>query len=439
MIDSECNEAPVAMLGNISRDTTAPSLSLDANVPADYCFNNDASSDHYGGTTLDDFIHVTSTLDVGSCNATTGSLVLSHPSLADFVLTSMWRTRQIIRKLWRFGTGCWVIHRLQTRMAIHSHLTSKPPTARAMSSEVQQFSICVDNLIPANSFTHFDAHPAHNGVWLNWSWEMCGANAQRCAFIAVRIRRRYPSYPNDQWNNPAKYDFSTMPPLGWTLVATQSGPYGTVTSATYADQNNRGDVLTTHIEGSKTFWLDAEASWSDGDENSSAYRNVYRYVTFVRDAGGNWSVGDPFQFSRMRIARRIIRWEFSAPPTLLEIHIAGQSGYGRLKSIVCRVFYSYRRSYRNIGPVVIENGGAGKGIPDPDPAGMIDFDDLVPFSFNFGVVSPVGITTEFAGNSARVCLLEARLKVWTMIPVFSFRPMRCFRRLSGVNLQYCST
>ncbi|MBL0060778.1 MAG: hypothetical protein IPP40_04630 [bacterium] len=44
------------------------------------------------------------------------------------------------------------------------------------------------------------------------------------------------------------------------------------------------------------------------------------------------------------------------------------------------VYFTAVGGFRNIGPAVLENGNVGKGIPDPDPAGMIDFDDLVPFS-----------------------------------------------------------
>ncbi len=397
MMDSECNEAPVVMLGNVSRDTTAPSLSLSAIIPPEFCFNNDTTSDHYGGTLLDDFIHVSSTLDTGSCHATTGSLVFSHPGLTDLVLnlnvTSYPANNTEAQTLWTWMLGYPLLAGADGDTFTFD---VKATDCSDIASEVAQFSICVDNVVPENTFTHFDAHPAHNGVWLNWSWE-AGANAQEMRIYRSPHSTEYPAYPNDQWNNPAEYNVSTMPPLGWTLVAAQTGPYGTVTSAAYSDQNNRGDVLTTHVEGSETFWLEAESSWSDGNENSSAYRDVYRYVTFVRDAGGNWSIGDTV--SVLQNADRATNYwlgDFSTADAVGDTHSRGRVDTDDL-SLLSAVYFTTTGGYRNIGPVVVENGGTGKGLPDPDPAGMIDFDDLVPFSFNFGVVSPVGITTtEFA-------------------------------------------
>ncbi len=397
MMDYECNEAPVVVLETVSRDTSAPALAVATSIPTDFCFNNDLASDHYGGTKLDDFIDISSSLDVGSCLATSGSLVFSHPGLADFLLPldiiNYPASDTEAQAVWN-----WMLGYAPLASADGDVFTFnvKAVDCAGNASAVEQLLICVDNQLPANSFTHFDAHPAHNGVWLNWSWE-ASANAQEMRIYRSPHSTEYPAYPTDQWNNPAEYDVSTVPPAGWALVAAQSGPYGTLSSADYLNQNNRGDALTTHVDGSETFWLDAETGWIDGNENSSSYRDVYRYVTLVRDAGGNWSVGDTVAILQ-NADRSTNYWlgDFSTADAIGDPNSRGRVDTDDL-SLLSSVYFTAVGGFRNIGPAVLENGNVGKGIPDPDPAGMIDFDDLVPFSFNFGVASPVGITqTEFA-------------------------------------------
>ncbi|MBL0060779.1 MAG: hypothetical protein IPP40_04635 [bacterium] len=169
------------------------------------------------------------------------------------------------------------------------------------ASAVVPLVICVDNQAPANSFTHFDAHPAHNGVWLNWSWE-ASANAQEMRIYRSPHSTEYPAYPNDQWNNPAEYDvFNRLLRQDGHLLQRNQARTARYRRP-YTNQNNRGDALTTHVDGSETFWLDAETGWVDGDENSNSYRDVYRYVTFVRDAVATGPLGKQFQSSKMPIA-----------------------------------------------------------------------------------------------------------------------------------------
>ncbi len=393
LTDAECNVAATVDLANVGRDEVAPSLSVSTSIPLNYCFNNNSLTANYGGAYLDDYVDITSLLGANPCMAASGTLTISHAGLADFVV-ALDKTNYPSDNTEALALWTWMLGLPAIANSNGGSFTFDVKAADCAGNltSTQQFTICVDTQAPTNTVTAFDARPAHLGVWLKWSWN-ASPDAQEMRVYRSPLSGEYPGYASDLWNSNANYDVTQIDPAGWTLVATQSALTGTVTSGVYGANNNRGD-FHTHVSGG-TYWLDAETGWVDGDGNAAAYRDIYRYVTFVKDAGGNWSVGAPVSMT-VNADRSTNYWlgDFSTADG------AGLPGSrGRVDSddlgLLSPVYFTNTGGYRNIGPVVVENGNIGKGIPDPDGLGAINFSDLVPFSFNYGMVGPVTNPLEF--------------------------------------------
>lgn len=397
LTDTECNTAATFALANVGVDITDPSLSVVTTVPANYCFNNNPATVNYAGAYLDDYINITSSLGANGCMAATGSLIISYAGLPDFVV-ALNQTDYPSNDAEALALWDWMNDLPAILNANGGNFTFdvKAEDCAGNMTGTLQFSICIDTQNPDNAVTAFDARPAHLGVWLNWEWT-AGADAQEMRIYRSPLSGQYPGYPGDLWNSLGNYDVTTVPPSGWTLVATQTSFVpGPVASASYTGPNNRGDILTTHVSGGDTYWLDAQLGWVEGTGNAPAFRDIYRYVTFVKDAGGNWSVGEPVVM--LTNADRSTNYWLGDFSTADAAGLFGSRGYVDTEDLglLSPVYFTNTGGYRNIGPVVVENGNIGKGIPNPEGSGAINFQDLVPFSFNFGVVSPVGIiATEF--------------------------------------------
>ncbi len=395
--DSECNIATPINIANVGRDETPPSLVVATSIPANFCFNNTPATANYGGAWLDNYLNITSLRGNLPCSAITGSLILSHTGVADFVV-SLDKTNYPVNDTEALALWTWMLGIPGFSTSDGGAFTINVKTLDCSGSESasQQFAICVDTQPPQNSFTAFDARPAHLGVWLYWSWQ-ASADAQEMRIYRSPMSNEYPEFANGLWNDPGNYNVSNIPPTGWTLVMTQSGITGAITSGqSYGSPNNRGDSYS-HVVGADTFWLDAQTGWSDGVSNSALFRDIYRYVTFVKDAGGNWSIGDTVEILE-NADRSTNYWlgDFSTADSPGDSLSRGRVDTDDL-GLMSAVYFTNAGGYRDIGPVVVENGNVGKGIPNPDASGTIDFDDLTPFSFNFHSVSPIGISeTEFA-------------------------------------------
>ncbi|MCL4306537.1 right-handed parallel beta-helix repeat-containing protein [bacterium] len=392
LVDTECNVALTVDLENVGRDNTAPDLTVTPAALGCYGVNT------YLG--LDDDLDITYLANATACGAALQSLKIWLNGGTDTLLVSV-----------PFANADWPFDDAEATTLWNWIVGSSgvPNTADgetytfglqlcdcAGNCDAGSFTMCIDLTAPGNTLTYFDARPAHLGVWLAWSWA-AGPNAQEMRIYRSPLSGEYPAYPNDLWNNLANYDVTSVPPSGWTLVATQTAVSGTITSATYGTNNNRGD-LYTHIDGSTTYWLDAQGGWVDGDTNSATYRDIYRYVTFVKDAGGNWSLNSPVAMLQ-NADRSTNYWlgDFSTADDPGPVNSRGRVDNDDL-AILSPVYFTNAGGYRNIGPVWLpaENGTVGKSIPDPDGAGAINFQDLVPFGFNYGAVSPVGGLKEFS-------------------------------------------
>ena len=393
--DAECNSGSIT-LSNIGKDETDPSLTIANNTPANYCYNNTTGSDHYGADYLDDYLDISSALGSNACMAATGTLTISHAGAADWVVALdqlLYPTNNAeAAALW-----AWMLTVPGLSGSNGGSFTFDVEAEDCAGNSIAgQFTICVDTDAPDNEMDVFDARPAHLGVWLKWQWQASPSEAIEMRVYRSPISGEYPGYPNDLWSNLANYDVTTVPPATWTLVATQTALAGPVASAAYLGSNNRGD-FHQHVDGADTYWLDAETGWDDGNGNSATYRDIYRYVTFVKDAGGNWSTGYT-KVPGTNVDRSTNYWlgDFSTADADNGLDQSrGRVDTDDLGLLSVVYFSNAPGDYRNIGPVVVENGSIGKGIPNPEVSGAVNFSDLVPFSFNFHMVTPVTDPFEF--------------------------------------------
>ncbi|MCL4306642.1 T9SS type A sorting domain-containing protein [bacterium] len=393
LMDTECNVATTVDLENVGRDNTAPSPVVAPDTTG--C---------YGANT---YLDLDNELDISYLgNATPCGAVV--PSVMSIWLVGGTDTLNVADPFdnanWPFDDADattlwnWIVGSSGVPNSANGEYYSfgvRVCDCAGNCDASGSFTMCIDLTAPGNTVTFFDARPTHLGVWLAWSWT-AGSDAQEMRIYRSPLSGEYPAYANDLWNTLSNYDVTSVPPSGWTLVATQTAPTGTVTSATYGANNNRGDFYT-HVDGPTTYWLDAQGTWVDGNGNAAAYRDIYRYVTFVKDAGGNWSLNAPVAMLQ-NADRSTNYWlgDFSTADDVGDPYSRGRVDNDDLASLSA-VYFTNAGGFRNIGPVntPVENGNIGKGIPNPDDGGLINFQDLVPFSFNYAEVTPVGEAKEF--------------------------------------------
>jgi hypothetical protein len=382
--DAECNEG-ISLTLQVIKDTAPPTLTVILTPPSG-CFSDNPSSPTYGGTTLDEALDITTVLGTPPCIATTGTLAISYLAATstlplDVTLYPTDNTEALA--LWN-----WI--KLQVPGANGGNYTFGVKAEDCAGNyDTDNFTICIDLSIPSNVVTYFNARPTHLGVWLKWTWDynLLPSNA-----VAMEVWRSpleagdYPTYPAP---NPARWQTLTnatyypvsYPPAGWTMVAHQNGP-----------SNNSAVYPGTHpttIGADPAYWLDAI-----GTDTTGTLRDIYRYVTFVEDAGGNWSMVASYTLNK-DADRSTNYWlgdyvPFDTPGSLV---------YGRVNSedlgaLSANYFTVVQPAwnYLDVGPENHENG-YGKGIPTPD--GSVNFFDLVPFSYNYGIVAPVGTQGEY--------------------------------------------
>jgi hypothetical protein len=154
------------------------------------------------------------------------------------------------------------------------------------------------------------------------------------------------------------------------------------TSTLFNGLNGKGN--NNHSGPGLMFWEDEDASWVNNSED----RDIYRYVTFVRDNGGNWSQVAGYAINT-NADRATNYWlgdytrDLLVSPDASDGIVDGPD-LGYLSGVYFTAVIPATRIF-DIGTENAENG-IGKGIPIPD--GVINFNDLVPFSFNYGIVTP---------------------------------------------------
>jgi len=235
------------------------------------------------------------------------------------------------------------------------------------------------------------------GVWLKWVWNATGLVEARI-FRSAYNAAEYPEYSSPVWtnfSNDAHYEQNYYDAAsGWALVAV----------LTTSDLMS-GGYAGTHGGPGNAYWLYKDATWTvSGTDNEE--RDIYRFVTFVKDAGGNWSELSACT-QNVNADRSTNYWlgDFSMD---LDDDITGSSfaveGYD-LSLFTSAYFKRVPPAHAryDIGPETgfpIGENGVGKGIPQPDDT--VNFYDLIPFSFNFYTtgantwsIDPVPTTPKF--------------------------------------------
>lgn len=375
--DTECNEGISAELV-VVRDETPPNLTI-VNHPRCYSPNT--------YTLLDDSLDVTTVLNPtakpAGCFAQTGTVEITYLGGTAFSLaldvTNYPSSDAEALVLWT-----WILTQVPGNANGGNYIFDvKATDCAGNTSATKQFTLCIDLTAPGNTFTIFDARPTHLGVWLKWQWTYDAAQA-----VAVEIYRApegdYPLYASQLWNGDANYakDHSSL--SGWTLVASQAGP-----------QNTSGAYPGTYGGPGNTYWLDQDALWQNA--SGVTYRDIYRYVTFVKDNGGNWSLVGTYSIGT-NADRSTNYWLGDYTADVTNPAPYGWVGGADLDLLSVVYFTTTANgggttaNYFSIGPENHENG-YGKGIPTPD--NYVNFLDLIPFSFNFGVVTPTGFNIHF--------------------------------------------
>jgi hypothetical protein len=382
VFDTECNEKVVSLDGAV-KDTSAPSPSVSYAQSA--CYNNIPGDPQYGATLLDGDLDIDLAAAL-TCEASTFSLsftVNSTPvaeGLSGVASITDYPFDTHAQELWDDIVGV-IGTSYSGSVTIGWSVTDCAGNAATGSFSVP----CVDFVAPDNTFTVFDARPTHLGVWLNWNWS--GATGA----TAMEVWRKpewvtgdpaddaYPVYNSNKSLSDANYDkvHANLLANDWTIVATQTGVF------TSADYHGGSDIHHG------TYWKD------DIGTDDTPLRSIYRYVTFVRDAVGNWSTVAPSTYTLTANADRSTNyWLGDYAP----LHgLGGPTGYvdGPDLTLLSAHYFEAvgpATSYLDIGPENHENG-YGKGIPNPDQ--QINFYDLLPFSFNFGIVTPGGFNIHF--------------------------------------------
>ncbi len=361
--DATCNTSDPASV-SVIKDTVAPLFN-----PSSYftqlspCYNDITGDPNNGGTRLDTELDM-SVNAPGACE--TGGFTLkfmmgvnNFTPITAAAVTNYPYTPQ--------SSALWAFIVANTAPLYSGNVTVNWSLKDCLGNEtLGSFTFCVDFAPPSNTFTVFDARPTYGGVWLKWNWTYDASQA-----TAVEIYRKsegdYPVYAGNLSMSDVNYEKVHSSLAGWTLAAAQAGPNNTAALYTGGGNIHYTDgVLGTY--------------WKDAIDDSTA-RSIYRYVTFVRDAAGNWSeVGS---YALLTNADRSTSY-------WLGNFINGTGPAGVVDGIDLAVLSAHYFAsaagweFLDIGPENHENA-YGKGIPDPD--GFINFLDLMPFSYNFGVVN----------------------------------------------------
>lgn len=386
-LDAECNAGNSSAV-QVTKDVSPPSIEI-TNHPVVYSPVNFQM--------MWDSLDISATLGSG-CAAGSGSLKIWYGSdpdtfsrdldVADFPASD-----SEAAEFW-----AWIVQQSGIPSSANGESYSLNLRAEDCAGNTRDTAVVIslDLSLPINTVTEFDARPTHLGVWLQWNWV---GNTPPNNAVAMEVWRSpeipgdYPMYPAPnpaRWQNLADLTWypQRYPPVGWTRVARQEAAVGT-TSLAFNGLNGKG--VNDHAGVDTSYWLDSDSLWSD----SAGHREIYRYITFVQDAGGNWSQDTLFVLNQ-NADRSCNYWlgDFVPLDTIGTPASCGRVNSEDLAALSAHYFTTTEATwgYLDIGPEHRENQ-LGKGIPIPD--GVIDFFDLLPFSDNYGLVAPVGTVGEY--------------------------------------------
>lgn len=381
--DRECNEDSTR-LDAVGKDVTPPILAFDPAWAQPVCYNDQARSPQYGADLLDDDLNIDSDVGTGSCIAQTGTMWFRYDNT-----TSIWPTTPVSLPVADYPDATVAAAMWSWLMGLLPDDTSGTFTVWVIvmdcagNMDSSNFSLCVDLDRPANTFTILDARPTGVGVWLKWSWAYDANEAVEAKIFRSTTTGAYPFYNApyswDNFGDDGDFEQNYYDAVdNWILVATLSSL--SLTSAAYG--------TPVEHDPSGQYWFYA-GDW-DTLGTDHEYRDVYRFVTFVKDVSGNWS--EVSSYGHGLTADRSTNYWLGDVTMDLDDDMPGNASSGAVEGADKSIF---RTSYFkgastgylpkcDIGPETgfpVGENGVGKGIPMPDDS--VNFWDLLPFSFNF--------------------------------------------------------
>ena len=229
------------------------------------------------------------------------------------------------------------------------------------------FTFCTDTHTD-NYMTCVDAKPAHNHICLEWNYTYDATNA-----VKLRILRspyRVGNYPEYAASNPVPSGYNDA---SWYKVYEGKATYP--------------------CDGATWFQDDGQGCNGGGSFFANNTRDIYWYAGFTQDTAGNWS--SPNMAVGIGADRATSYWLGDVTDIW---GIVGPDGWvfgftgdvGRLSS----AYGTSPPSDNTVdyGPETQEHG-IGRGIPTPDD--VINWRDLLPFSYNYNIVGPSGSCTNW--------------------------------------------
>ena len=388
--DVECNESSVT-LSNVGKDVTKPVLARTFTQPV--CYNNEPRSPQYGGDLLDHELDIDANVGLGDCIAQSGELWFRYDGTLNTWPTTPFSlpVADYPDSLQALDLWAWMMTQVPSEASgNYTFWVIAKDCAGNMDS--LSFLVCIDLRKPANAFAILDARPTGLGVWLKWAWTYNASEAVEAKIFRSVYTTDYPLYNApwkwDEFDSDGDYEQNYYDAFdNWILVATLSSLYQT--SAAYG---------VTHDPGG-TYWYYA-GNWDTLGTDDHEYRDVYRFVTFVKDVSGNWSQVSSYG-AAVNADRSTNYWlgDFSMD---VEDDYTGNTESGAVAGYDLSLFtISYFKGAGSgydpkcdIGPETgfpIGENAIGKGIPMPDDS--VNFWDLVPFSFNFYMTTYQGYVT----------------------------------------------
>lgn len=222
-----------------------------------------------------------------------------------------------------------------------------------VDSNCDAFTFCTDTYTD-NYMTCLDARPAHNHICLEWNYTPHATNAVKLQIL--RSPYRAGNYPVYAASDPVP-DSANDPT--WYKV----------------------------YEGTDTYPCD-QSDWYNDDGFAYTTRDIYWYAGFTCDEAGNWSarnmtLGTGADRMTSYWLGDVTNFDGTGDP---EGKVLGAAGDVHRLSVVYGSSSPATDPEVDYGPET-QDHGIGRGIPMPDD--VINYQDLLPFSFNYNIVGPL--------------------------------------------------
>jgi len=244
------------------------------------------------------------------------------------------------------GQATWILENIGLTTPDGSKTVTITASDEFNSKGTNTATVIVDNTKPA-PITGFSATPGHNKIKLKWTTPTEDPDTEAYGILIRRVSwGNYPEYPGSGPTYPANNE--------GTPAYSASG----ILTDSYTDQFNTNGLQ----------------------------RDIYYYQAFLYDKAYNYGPADSGAH-----ARSTNYWLGDVAPYNPNTGAIGDGYVNQDDMTVLSASYFTHAGGPGFNPLCdigpeSQSPAIGRGIPMPDKS--IDFHDLVPFSFNYGVVNP---------------------------------------------------